>query len=146
MNILIRNEQIKTFEEQAEEDFVRKVKSLLNKHRRYVTENYTDEELDVMVRNGIKRARNHRIESELALFRFVDVMFGVAPNFDDHPMVKEFLAPHKSHPDERVALMVKLMTSMDWEEVKKVYDPAAWGLPGFEGENVGSDTPSGGSE
>jgi hypothetical protein len=146
MNILIRNEQIENLENHAEEDFVQKVKSLIKQHRRYVAESYRDDELDVMVRNGIKRARSHGIESELALFRFVDVMFGVAPNFDEHSMIKEFLAPGQSHPDERVAVMVNLMTAMDWEEVKKVYDPAAWGIAGVEGENADSDITPGGSE
>jgi hypothetical protein len=144
MSIRIRNDQIKPFDDQAEENFVKKVKSLVKEHRGYVTDNYTEAELDIMVANGIERARKHGIESELAIFRFVDVMFGVAPNFDEHSIPESFLAPGETHPDERVSTMINLMTAMDWEEVKKIYDPSAWGLSGINTTKEESDSNFGG--
>jgi hypothetical protein len=144
--MIIRNDQTETLDRFAEDDFVQRIKSLIKEHRHYVAESYSENELDVMVKNGIERARKHDIESELAIFRFVDVMFGVAPNFDEHPMIKEFLAPDENHPDERVAAMVRLLTSMDWEEVKKVYDPSAWGLSNEDDQQKNFDKTSGGIE
>jgi hypothetical protein len=141
--MIIRNDQTEILDRYAEDDFAQRIKSLIKEHRNYVAESYSENELDVMVKTGVERAKGYGIESELAIFRFVDVMFGVAPNFDEHPMIKEFLAPNENHPDERVAAMVSLLTAMDWEEVKKVYNPSAWGLLNEADQQENSETTGG---
>lgn len=124
--IRIRPEQLKIFEPVAEAGMVRRlVEHLRAEHADYV-EGLPDDILSEMTRNGVARARRYGLTLESSIGAFVALMFEVAPNFDEHPLIRHALTDASVPPDERIDELPKRVPQAHWEEAGRRYDEKAW--------------------
>jgi hypothetical protein len=138
----IRPAQLQAFAPAAEADFERRVAEYLRGGHAEVSvtlpaagadaqwvavKDLDDETLVKMVRGGLARARSYGMTWESSLTSFVVLMFLVAPNFDEHPLIKRFLTDEGVEPDARVDELVAGASEGNWVAAKKGYDPGAWG-------------------
>ena len=134
------------FQPEAEAAFAREVMEYLRKNHaaqdvetakgKTTVAALPDAALREMVEDGIRRARDYRIEWKSTLTSFVVLLFVGAPNFDEHPKVSSFFVGAETVDDEALESLLNEMTDEDWDEVEKNYDPRAWNLMFNEEENV----------
>ncbi len=135
----ISSEQIRTFQPDAAEAFVRRVMEYLRENHADAEVRYPqgattvgalgDDYLAENVRGGLMRAGDHGIDWKSTLLSFVVLMFLTAPNFDEHPKAAQFFRSAQKVTDEELESFVNEMTDEDWERVEANYDAAAWNLP-----------------
>ncbi len=142
----IKSEQIRLFQPDAEAAFVVRVMDYLKENHIETDVNLPngtirvdelpDEILRQMVRGGLKRGGEYRIEWKSTLLSFVVLLFIAAPNFDAHPKAANFFAQTETIDDAALESLMDEMTDEDWTEIEKSYDAAAWNLTISEGVNV----------
>jgi hypothetical protein len=148
----IRPEQIEAFARQADEDFIGRIEehlmeedaeTIVRLHQHTCAlEELSRETLRRMIRNGIDRARSYGFTWEATLFAFVWLMFEVAPNFDDHPLIRRILEGAVQPEDRRIDLLWEQISEESWEAAESNYDPTAWGVEYVEYHtNVSPDFP-----
>jgi hypothetical protein len=86
------------------------------------------EVLEEMIHNGIARARRYQVTWESTLTSFVSIMFVVAPNFDEHPLIRRVLNDNNISPDLRVDMLFERTEEENWDEAEAQYDPQTWGV------------------
>jgi hypothetical protein len=79
-----------------------------------------------MVRTGVARARSYGLTDETSLATFVFLMFFVAPNFDEHPLIARVLADARIRPDSRVDELWEKIGDGNFEAARRNYSPGAW--------------------
>jgi hypothetical protein len=132
----IRSEQMDAFRQQADEVFINGIEEHLLEEAaetivRLPLHTCTIEEvpsdiLRQMIQNGINRARNYGLTWESTLFGFVWLMFDVAPNFDNHPLIRRILASDIQPEDRRIDLLWEQISDENWKATEDGYDPNAW--------------------
>src|SRR5262245_49764310 len=87
-----------------------------------------DEILSRMAQHGFDRARRYGLGWESSLAAFVVLMFVVAPNFDEHPLIQRILKDESVPPDERIDRLWQSISEQNWEAASQGYDEHAWQL------------------
>jgi hypothetical protein len=135
----IRDEQFEVFQPQADARFVADVV-------RHLREEYADAvvqlpsgaasvgqlpsgDLHAMVSGGLERARRYGMVSEAAIASFIVLMFVVAPNFDEHPLINRVLRDATLLPDSRVDALWERTTGENWEAAEQNYRASCWDRP-----------------
>lgn len=134
--MIIRTEQLDTFEKAAEDRFVTDLAGHLRQdyaaaqvrlpERETTVAELSDEELYPLVRQGIRRARYYELTHESTISAFTAVMFEVAPNFDRHNMSQICLKDKTIDPNERLDEILNLLTDEHWDKIRDDYDVNAW--------------------
>jgi hypothetical protein len=75
-----------------------------------------DAEILSRIHTGIARARSHELSGDGAIMAFVTLMFLVAPNFDEHPRIREALDNTAVEPGERMRQIFQSTGEADWDE------------------------------
>ena len=127
--VQIRNEQFAAFAAQAQAAFANRVLLYLRGNHAERVSSVNDDQLRSMVIGGLDRARRHGLTGESALTAFVTFMFEFAPNFDQHPHLRQLLSDRSMPPNARLARMSQVVSDQEWEEVRRMYDPRAWLAP-----------------
>lgn len=132
----IRTQQIEAFQPVAEATFLHSLIEYLREHHAQVAVQLPEHlivinqiplaQLKILVEAGIKRARTYGITSESSLAAFVVLMFTIAPNFDDHPLIQRLLQDEKVMPDNRIDTLWSHTTEQNWQIVKQNYNPQTW--------------------
>ncbi|MBS1792237.1 MAG: hypothetical protein JSS81_00195 [Acidobacteria bacterium] len=132
----INAEQLRAFQPDADEAFVRRVTEyLLENHpdaearlarNRFSVTALPVEKLREMIRGGLERAREHGIHWKSTLLAFVVLMFLAAPNFDEHLKAARFFRENETVDDERFENFVAEMSDDDWTAVEAAYDETGW--------------------
>lgn len=123
----IREDQLDSLEERAREEYIDRLTGLVKEQNTGIPPGTDDFTLRRMVENGVARARAHGLTWESSIGKFVGLMFGVAPNFDEYPTVRAVLADPRLSPNERVAELFKRVSSDEWTGASRRYDMRAWG-------------------
>ena len=76
---VLRSSQIQVFAKTREEECARKIRLDLEANHASKIAGIPDERLDRMIRNGIGRARSHKLTKQYTVAMFVELMFIVAP-------------------------------------------------------------------
>lgn len=79
-----------------------------------------------MVAGGLARARTHGLQSLGDLTAFVSIMFEIAPNFDEHPLIRHVLRSEQVPAEERLGRLFRPELNDAWEAAAQNYDPEAW--------------------
>ncbi len=85
--------------------------------------------LNRMVAAGIARARSHGFQSERTVIAFLDLMFSIAPNFDDVAGIRARLDRSGRTAEARLEDVIANTRYRDWQQACRSYDPGAWGIP-----------------
>lgn len=136
----IRAEQMKPFRDAADAAFLRRVADYVRyEHAEhavhlpggsYTVEQLPDDLLLALVGRGVERARAYGMTWESSLTAFVVLTFVVAPNFDEHPLVRRVLGDEQTEPDLRIDGLNESVTDENWEAARQSYDAGAWGVEG----------------
>ena len=100
--VTIRRKQMAAFAEQQRRQFESRLVAHVRKHFRSECEALGDEAVRARVQGGVARARQHGLASEYDVTRYVDVMFGLGPEFDSEPWAAAVLDEKGSHPTGRM--------------------------------------------
>jgi hypothetical protein len=140
--LIIRHEQFQVFQAGADAAFEERLAHHILKVHAGATVVLPGRELKVaeipgallreMVGKGLARARGYGMRYESSLAAFVSLMFAVAPNFDEHPLIRRVLEDESTPPDLRIEMLDEYVTDENWEAAAQSYDPGAWNvvLPG----------------
>lgn len=134
----IRQEQLEAFQPVADRVFVENLIEALKEQYpgiivrlsigTFGIEQLPDDTLHKMVLNGITRARGYGMSWESSLSGFVILMFVMAPNFDEHPLIKRVLKNDSVAPDSRIEQLWEHTSDENWEAVEQNYDANAWNI------------------
>ena len=119
----IRQAQFDAFEPKTDEEIINFIVAHLREASADLVEKLPD--LPEMVKNGVARARSHKLESLQDLTAFVSIMFEVAPNFDEHAALREVLDDERVPVNERLDNLFANELNKAWEEAAR-YDGAVW--------------------
>lgn len=137
--LTIRDDQMEAFQETAEAAFA---KSIVE----YIKENHGEEIVQIpagkckvthlpedifyqMVRKSLQRAKRYEFSLRPTLKAYVVLRFVVAPNFDDHPIIKRVLTDENVPADERIDQLWDKTSEQNWEAAEQNYDANSWELP-----------------
>lgn len=136
MALIIRQNQIDTFDSSAERAFRARIAAYLRQRHsgsviRFDGRHASVRELDErtlrdLIGVGLTRARAHGLTWQSSLNAFVTLMVTVSPNFDQHPEVRAVLAAAHCPPDFRMQELRERVSQQDWEAAAAAYDSKAW--------------------
>ena len=124
----IRQAQLESLQPIAERDFIDRLIDHVRAEHPEEVNAYAESDLRRMAANGISRARRYGISVESSIAAFVDLMFSVAPNFDEQEHIHEVLTDASYPPDARVELLGEMTLDADWEQADARYDESAWNV------------------
>jgi hypothetical protein len=140
----IRTEQLEAFQPAADAALeARVVEYLREEHAEEIVrmpwgdfsiDELPEEVLLAMVREGFRRARRYGLSWEATLTAFVVMMISVAPNFDEHPLIRRVLADEQIEPNARVERLWERTTDENWEAARENYDADAWRVSDSQSE------------
>jgi hypothetical protein len=132
----IRPEQFAVFQPVAEQAFIRRVvEHLRQQHPEAVVQlagevllirQLGETQLRRLVGSGLARARALGMDWESSLMAFVVLMFVVAPNFDEHPLIQRVLKDERVAANARLGQLWERTSDENWEAARKNYDARAW--------------------
>ncbi|MEW6127923.1 MAG: hypothetical protein AB1757_12865 [Acidobacteriota bacterium] len=142
--LTIRDEQMDAFQETAEAAFAKKIIE-------YLKENHGDEIVQIpdgkckiahlpetiffdMVFKSLQRAKRFGFSYRSTLKTYVVLRFVVAPNFDEHPIIKRILTDENIPADDRIDQLWERTSEQNWEAAEQNYDTDAWGIKQESGE------------
>lgn len=136
--LTIRPEQLEVFQPVAEAAFERRVVEYLRGHHAdegvilptggHEVKDIDDKILLKMVRTGIARARSYGMTWESSITAFVVLMFTIAPNFDEHPLIQRVLKNEEIEPDSRFDRLWESITEENWQAAAQSYESTKWEL------------------
>jgi len=137
MRLSIRAEQMSAIELETQERFVQRISAhLLEKYpgalvtlpggEQMTVDTLPKEILSDLVRTGIARARSLEMTFESSIAAFTALMFEIAPNFYTNRICQVVFNDEGAEPNERVDLLLTMMSEKSVETMRADYDPAAW--------------------
>lgn len=84
------------------------------------------ETLHSRIAMGLDRARKYNLISVSDMVGFISLMFEVAPNFDDHPAVREALEDSAAPPLAKMQYLSSRVPESVWQEVLLNFDRKFW--------------------
>jgi hypothetical protein len=137
--LTIRDDQMDAFQETAEGAFAKRIIE-------YIKENHADEIVQIpagkckvthlpeeiffkMVFQSLQRAKRYGFSLRPTLKAYVILRFVVAPNFDEHPIIKRVLTDESIPADERIDELWDKTSEQNWEAAEQSYDSTSWELP-----------------
>lgn len=117
--VVIRNEQMKVFDEQATQTLIDEVVRDLVEHNPGDVAGYSPEQLRRLVAQGLERAAAYGFRKKYSLSLFIEIMFLAAPNFDEYPPIRYILSHPGIPADERMDRVLGTLRDAEWEEVRR---------------------------
>lgn len=122
----IRKEQRHVFQQQAEINFVDYVAKQLRNNHAEAVKDVPEDKLYKRVEYGIRCAREYGLTWKNNLGAFVTLMFEIAPDFDRFPAFQKFLTYESVPPNERMEVLLRETTDVDWQNAQKASAPNNW--------------------
>ncbi len=109
----------------GDQQFVEAVLVYLRRQYAKITHRLSDREMSDRIRVSLRKAERYGIHDERGQLTFVDMMFTVSPNFDEHPTVHAILTDIvKTFPP----VLDRLDTDIEpeiWDQIK-AHSPPVW--------------------
>jgi hypothetical protein len=110
----IRSDQRKILSRYYEARLISRLLAFLRKQPQFAV--FTDAELRVSTQNAVLEARAYGMRSERSVARFALCALVFGPEFHRYERVQRFFAAEHLTPDERMSLVVELLSREEWEE------------------------------
>lgn len=124
------------FQAKAEENFVHKVMAYLReKHAdtkvklptgEFTVAQLPEETLRRMIISGISKAQIYGMTWHSTIIAFVVIMFVAAPNFDEHPQIRDVWGVAKKFPNIFVDILWSNTNEDVWQDIVLEYEPKSW--------------------
>src|SRR5262249_3536980 len=124
--MIMRGDQIKVFESNAENEFVNRLIHYLQQKHPARIEDLDDENRHRRVCAAIAKARANGFTWESSIAGFVALMFELTPEFDRHPAFHAALEKRHADENERIRAIYRTVTDKDWEEARALSGPDSW--------------------
>ena len=124
--LVIRKAQMDVFQAHAEDDFVERLMKYLREEQDAETYELDDAELRRRVKIGIEKARSYDLTWEKPIVFFVQLMFDIAPNFDEQKNIRDVLEAPYEEPNEKMDDLLENTSDEDWEQASVLYDETVW--------------------
>lgn len=124
--LTLRKEQLLACQNKIEEDLIYIVALHLKSHHPQLVEDLNDETLFSRVAFGLKKARSYQFENVRDMAAFVGLMFEVAPNFDQHPLIQGVLKDRTIPNTSKLMHLAQQMSETVWREAALLYAGPFW--------------------
>ena len=125
--LVIRNEQKDTLIKGTDGEWVDFLVSQVKTEDPELQNEYSDDDLRLMVKSGIRRSEGYGITGAKDQSAFVSIMFNVAPNFDDQPEIRAVLDNERFPAPQRMEnLWSPAVPDTVWDKAKEARDERAW--------------------
>ena len=124
--LYIREEQMEVFLQQAERNFISSVVENLRTDHAKIVQDIPEDKLYKRVEYGIRCAREYGLTWKNNFGAFVTLMFEIAPDFDRFPAFQKFLTDESVPPNERMGVLLRETTNVDWQNAQKASAPNSW--------------------
>lgn len=122
--IQFSSEQAKRFEQWAENDFLSRIKSFLQKEHHELVSHLSDEDLSRVIRYSIQIGRDLQFSWETALVAICVFVLEIGPGFENHPAFRRALDEGRSKfpndENQRIFWIYDHTTDDDWEEAEEM--------------------------
>lgn len=113
----LRPEQLDTFQRQVDARLAAKILAHLRNRHAETVAHLDDEEVTRRTLGAIERARLYDIRTEAGQAAFVVVMFKSVPDFDENPLVRQYLTNESLSGDVRIRLVINRITDYQWARI-----------------------------
>jgi hypothetical protein len=121
--MVIRQEQMDAFNYVNDIEFVERLREMLRNDYPEEGNEYDDEELNELIRQGLHRARRiYGMRWETALGDFCGLRLQLGERFDEEPRINGFLTDEFVPPNERIDRMFIELSQNDWNEIYRSLD------------------------
>lgn len=117
--MLIREAQINEFRKQSEEEFIEGMARDLRTNHPDRTSVLDDKELRRRVEFGLRKAQKYEMTGKYPIAIFIELMFIVAPDFDEYPLINFILKDREIAPNDRIDRAIEEMSEQRWENAKR---------------------------
>ncbi|HUF05715.1 MAG TPA: hypothetical protein VMM38_16255 [Aridibacter sp.] len=124
--LVIKKAQIEAFIAEDDIQLTRVIREIVQEAFHESVEEYSDEKLDGMVRNGIERAKSRGFERAGDIAAFVAIMFEISPNFDIQEHIDAFFKDDSAPKELRMEYLLGRIQNETWAEAENTYDAKAW--------------------
>jgi hypothetical protein len=124
--VRLREDQIHALEDETGGRFIYRVVAHLRQHHAGALTDLSDETVAYRVRIGVVRAWRYGLTWQSSIAAFVALMFVIAPNFDEHPVLRRILNDRSVEPGARIDHLMNTATAEDWAEAAAAADSSAW--------------------
>lgn len=125
----IRQAQMDEFRKQSEQEFIEKVAQDIRENHADKVADISEEELRRRVEFGLEKAQKYEMTGKYPIALFIELMFIVAPDFYEYPLIHFTLQDKRISPNKRIDQAVKEMNEQRWENVK-VRSDNEWKIEG----------------
>jgi len=125
--LIIRKEQMKVFQQQAERNFIDSVVKQLRSDHTAAVKDIPEDTLYKRVEYGIEQAREkYELTWQNNLITFVILLFEIGPDFDRLPVFQKYLTDDSIPPDDRIFALLGETTEADWENAQQASARGHW--------------------
>lgn len=124
--LVIKKAQIQHFIAENEDELVRLIRQIMRECCPGRVEGYSDKILDGMIRLGLEKAKKYNFEKAETIAAYVTVMFEIAPNFDEQPVIKQVLEDKNYIVDDRFFQLWRRVDDKVWQTAEQGYDAKLW--------------------
>jgi hypothetical protein len=124
--MIIRREQLEQFIAPDDASLTRVVRQAVRAANGARVGQYSDEDLDAMVRIGIARARSRGLTFAEDIAAFVAIMFEVAPRFDEQADINAMLLDESLPVELRLETLFARTADPAWSDAEKKYEDSFW--------------------
>ncbi|AKT41337.1 hypothetical protein [Chondromyces crocatus] len=115
----IQPERIATSQDRSIQPYLDRLCRHLRQTHHAAVFRYTESELRALAEAGIARARRHGLTFQPAITFFVTLQFVIAPDFDEHPRIRQILMDERLPPDERIDVLAVSVPEATWREAAR---------------------------
>lgn len=123
---VLRHQHIEAFQKLGEKDFVESMLSHLRTHHEESVAELSDPIVRNRIKTGMARAKRYGLLRRDHLTGYIALMFDIAPNFDEQPVIHRILKPLNVPAEARMERLSSAPTPEDWLEAVDLADPSVW--------------------
>ena len=126
--ILLRQEHKDSAENLAELNFSIRLRDYLRDEIPEDIEDLQPNTLQYMIVAGIRRAKSHGLITEANITAWVQIMFQIAPNFDQQAAIRDALENCPNNHKDKLDYVFDHTSDDDWDKAEDIYDADAWAI------------------
>ena len=123
---IIRTEQLDAMQETIDVALLADICDHLSQRHAASIEGYSDDLLDELIWEGMKRARRFGIRRGKHIRVFVTIMFLTAPNFWELEKARNILTEEGTPEDRKMERLANEMTDDGWEQARDLHNDEKW--------------------
>lgn len=120
MTMMIRSDQMDSFQESIDQQLAADVKNYLVAHQNRLLAATPPETIDALIAQGMQEFHRLNLIRTSSLYWLVATMMRIGPRFHHHPVIGKLLADETVPPEKRIAWVLDNTTIEHWDEAAMI--------------------------